>query len=679
MAPTAEHDAAWRTLIAAGIAFAAVLVVHVASALVGLLTIVTSVCVLLAYAGVLVAAIWWLARRLWSECPGRSARAAAVIVLLAVPTVVLLRFVNPVDPVFGNEDQGTYAAAGAKLARTGRATWAVPWLAEMPDETRELATIGQRTEAMPGIEGPTVPHLMTGFTLSGEHLDRLSPVFPIGYPALLAAGYDLGGWDGLRWVTPLLGMLAVALWTCLATRWLGAGAGVASWCLLWLDPLRLWFANHVYAETGLQVLWALLLIAACRGGGIRSRAVLAGFAGIAGVTLKIDGTAMLAVLAIAAVVVWPRERRAALILGITALVALAALGLAAGPGQATYLLTTANAVLGHPVAWLASGLAVVATIAWAVPASRAAITRVRAGSLPWAAFGALVTLVWLVALFIRPHVGEPHLMAYWPRGTDPVPSWREWTLPRLAWYWTWPGVVLGIVGWWALWWQARRDRSLLLALGVATLVGAVFAYDLLNHPRQPYAMRRLASYTLPVLVLAMAAWWRLVPWPRWRFAVGSLGTAALVAAVLAVDLRLNRHADAAGASDQLDAYAAAIPEDAVLLIDRGGLAVRFAPYWWAVHDLRVVTYAVSHRAADVRAWQEACRRWREAGRILVDCGTGDRVRLIHEDIIEHVAATSFTTAVVPTRPDALATGPEPRTATLWAIRFGLSGPRSRAR
>jgi hypothetical protein len=140
----------------------------------------------------------------------------------------------------------------------------------------------------------------------------------------------------------------------------------------------------------------------------------------------------------------------------------------------------------------------------------------------------------------------------------------------LAQYWTWPGLLIAVVG-----------LSLILArkpgyhtwpfLAVTLTYGLVFILSPSVNPVQPWAMRRMVPLVLPALALCTAYAILSLPKLRWRLerAMQAVVIGGLLFAFLQMDRPFLRHVEYQGAWDQLAQLASRFEPEALLLFDNG--------------------------------------------------------------------------------------------------------------
>jgi len=537
--------------------------------------------------------------------PWRRLVAAAAIAALAVAWCA--SFLHHNEPALGNEDQGIYTLSAIQLARTGSYRAPAFLAGEEIATWHRLATVEAPVEAIRG--GVTTggrPSAFIGFLAESD--GGIRPVFPPGYPALAASAFRIAGWPGLSALGACLTIGTACLLGILATLWLGRFAGAAAYVLVLCMPLQAWIANTTYAEPFAQWLFVLAIcLLAFRSPRPLLPAACAGLLLALLPALKIDGIVGWTLAPVAAVIVMRRCRVAGVAMAVTW-----------ASGSAIVVATCeAHTLYGlRSLAGALRGAGLVAVVAVVGAAAVVAAIRWRRVEPPLRIIAvALLGLFGLWAWFVRPHVGEPDRFFSWP-AQRVVESLREQTLVRLGWYVTPCGVLAAGAG--TAWLTLRmRQPAALLFLVAGVGVSAVLCYDILNTPTQPYAMRRLVMYTVPLLIMGCAA----LPALAGRIAGGRRGAFAGIAVVTVLAgfwvhtaRALTGQANHHGLTDQLDAIAELIPDGAVVVMGRTDPCNLLGPYLLLVHDISVVQYPLPLGSAQSRAWAAWLARMRTCGR-----------------------------------------------------------------
>lgn len=584
---------------------------------------------------------------------GRFRGASFALSALAVAAGAALPFAYapPGEPIFGAADQGIYLSSAIHLARTGSYQIEIPILRETPSALQpwvlgyEPAEAQRRNDA-----APRFWNYHTGFVLDPQpeeppgNLEKpissvamLNPLFPPGFPLLLAAAYDVGGWKGLALVNRALTILAAAFLGLLANRWLPARGviGVCVFLVALLHPLNLWMARSFFAEPAALCFWLLAMRAWAqrRMLGDTSAGLLAGAALAAGLYLKFD--ALLVGSLTGLVVLFTsgfRFRR-------TFLIASAAVGFSALLAWWQFCWPTFSgnltALRQSRMLWLlALGGLLAGGWQWWKTSQRSSGPRNRAGLRlerfsPFALAGGIL-LAAAYAYWIRPNPSEVHAdyFFFWPID-GLLRSYREETFFRLGWYWHPLGLAAAVTGVALLGfrlrfgWQKAFFWAGLISLGI-------LSYDLRNNPLQPYAMRRLLPAATPWLVLGAAAFVPLCAQvivrsrgrerrsaDRVRIGAALVGTAALLVGFAPINSHLNTEpakGNFSGLARQTSELAQLVPPRSIVVIRRNApLATLAAPLRIIEGIDTILIHPMSHSPAYQSAFRRAWQEWTAHG------------------------------------------------------------------
>ncbi|WP_067821277.1 hypothetical protein [Actinomadura kijaniata] len=388
-----------------------------------------------------------------------------------------------------------------------------------------------------------------GFAQVGE---AVVPTFAAGLPLLLALGGWIGGVQASLLTAPLLGAGAVLTFGGLTARLVGPRWAPVGALLLALTAPMIWVSRAAFSELPALV---LLLGGLCllhdarphaRDGRYRGKALLAGLAFGLVVLVRIDGLRDVLPVAVAAVLLTARRRRAGPMLA-AGLTAGAGAGLAAG-----LLLTRPHPRYPHdsPVPLLlgtalalatAGGLAFLLRGRHTGPRLKNLTTPLTRGWPPNAATA--LPLAAVAALAARPlaqtvrsasvdgpaerFVAEVQRLNGLP--ADPARQYAEISLYWVIWYVGVPVLLLAAVA------AGLLLRRLLLGrapgwgvpLAVVGWATATALWRPAVAPDHPWASRRLADIVIPGLVL-LAVWG--AAWTVRRFRCAGYGTVVVAAA-----------------------------------------------------------------------------------------------------------------------------------------------------
>jgi 4-amino-4-deoxy-L-arabinose transferase-like glycosyltransferase len=401
---------------------------------------------------------------------------------------------------------------GATVARTGHLVVHDEWTRFL----REYAPVTLREQPS---YWQTRYIQFVGWYIDDTDPSRVVPQFFPFHPALIAVGISLAGLYGGLLVTPIWGVLSIAVVYFLARRLFGPLTGLLAASLLALTPTHIWFARYPTTEsltlllvfTGLlafQVLWDESSPHLAWG-------LLGGAAFGAAFLTRID-LPLLVVLLIGAMIVrrWQRSwSKAWTAFALTLIVFTVHALLSAVMINWPYVWNTYSSVLVvvsrlAPVIAGASlvGIALIG-IGWlalrrggARPLDgwRQAIgsSRVR-----WFLIAAVILLS-MYAYFVRPILEPIHYAKVWPSGNEfPILDGQNWV--RMGWYLTPLGLLLATLGLAVILRRESLGRlGLFLSVGVLTTIQ--YVYNIMNTPYHIYTMRRYVPIVIPMLMIYAA-------------------------------------------------------------------------------------------------------------------------------------------------------------------------------
>jgi hypothetical protein len=468
--------------------------------------------------------------------PGGLAMAAGVGVLAAI------LFLPGFPYGAGDKDPGVYTSHAVAIARTGSYT--------VGDPAADRSRVRSLASWSPGARFP-------GLWIDRDNPQRIVPQFYHLWPALLASGYAIGGLGLLASIGPFCGVLAVLLAALAARRAFGLLIGTLAGVLLAANMLEVWQAKYPTAEIFTQMLvsGALLTLVVALQTGWRPAAGLGGILlGLA--FLARPDSVLLVVLAVAALGVLVAVDR------LDARAGWFAAGLAITLPHALlqgYQLargyTQANAMPTLPVllAAIAGTLILAAAMRLAVPGLGRQLVwlmgrrriQLKAGLLVVAVAAAL-----LAVGFLRPKLFAPGFMTWNGRR---LPSFDEYSLHRLSWFFTLPGFALMIAGLALV--ALRRWRAAAWAVVLPALcLLPLYAWHANNSSRLMWWSRRFVPAVLPglavLIAIALGAGLAFSAGPaRLRLAVRAataVATALLLVVFLGQSLPLRAHHELAG-------------------------------------------------------------------------------------------------------------------------------------
>jgi hypothetical protein len=429
------------------------------------------------------------------------------------------------------KDPGTYVSHAIAIARTGSSSLKDPVL-DRGRVPRVEVTREDPVGRFPAIwiKDPDSQRVVVQF----YHL----------WPALLASAFAAGGYTGLANLTPVCGLLAVLLVTLAARRAFGLLAGGLAGLLLATSMLEVWHAKYPGNEAFTQLLIGGALLGIVVALQTRWR-VAAGLAGLLlGLTyLARPDSLLLILLAVAAGCVLIAAGRFDARAGWFA--AGVAITLPYGFLQA-YVLAERYTLLNHVPGFSTVAGVVAGALLAAVLLRRAAPALGRR----WLAFferppvqrrvGVAVVAVAALLLLLgllRPWLFGP---AHGVWNGRPVRTYDEASMVRLSWFFTLPGLGLGLAGLALVALRRWRAEAWTLVLPAACLL-PVYAYRAEISSRLMWWTRRFVPVIVPGLVVliavALGVGLGLAAWPRRRHWLVRVSAAAATAFLLAVFLQ----------------------------------------------------------------------------------------------------------------------------------------------
>jgi hypothetical protein len=445
-----------------------------------------------------------------------------------------------------DKDPGGYVAHAVEIAHTGDYSFIDPILAAKQPN-------GQHLDVQ--LSSPSAR--LAGVWIKDEATGKIVPQFYHLWPALLATSYDVAGYDGIRFVVPLAGVLAVLLLVALLRRvgdaLAGPTAGLvaagAGGLLLATNMLQVWQARYPTTEVFAQALYlgALLGIVVALQTGWRPAAGLAGLLVGIGWLNRADGLllVLLSVGAGAALFATRRwdARATWFAVGLAVVVPHALLQaydfahaytvgnkipelpkVVAIVAAVAVLAVVIRFVLGRPVGWLTGKL-------------EQRSVQIALGLLVCAGAGLLMLLG-----FLRPRFWGPDFFLY--NGRE-IRSYDEQILRRLSWFFTLPGFAVMLLGVAVV--ALRRWTASVWAVVLPTLVlFPLYGYTASNSTRLLWWTRRYVPTVMPgiFILIAIALAYAFV----WRYrgrallrVPSALALVALVAVFLSQSLPIRHH------------------------------------------------------------------------------------------------------------------------------------------
>lgn len=556
-------------------------------------------------------------------------------VMLAVwLAAALWLYFRPHEYIFGGADAGVYVSLGAEIAQHGGFRVTDELLAGMTPEMR--AAVLRPLPNTPFADSYYLP----GFYVTDEATGQLTPQFYPLHPVLQAIVYGFagGGAPGVHaellltglWI--MLGALAVYL----TARDIGGPAtGALALIGLTLSALQVWFGRYPTSEALTQfLLWAGIWSA---GRWLEERRPAALWAFVSGCAfgavflVRIDSLVLLPVFGVVLLWRWLRgwqriDSWFAVPFGVLVIHSLLHGHFLSAP----YFYETVGygfILLGRLWPFLLGGLLGLALLLLWLPRR---VGRYRAPDhVQRVVRYVLLALLFAYALygwFLRPELNTITLRPdTFSAGEIPVTNHENWI--RLGWYLSPLGIWLGVLGAGLMLWRVNRQSVMVLALGM--MFAGVYLWNISANPHHVYVMRRYVPAVMPFFILGAAYllgylgfrradWDRVAPGflRRLPYPAGPLLVAAVTVGWL-VGLGWSARGfvsqvDHAGLTTQIDALAAGLPPDAVLLFndqspvgegDIWGTPLRFI-YDFGVFALRQSPDTISPVLVEtIKMWQ----------------------------------------------------------------------------
>ncbi|MBC7228950.1 MAG: glycosyltransferase family 39 protein [Actinobacteria bacterium] len=434
------------------------------------------------------------------------------LVCLALVTVSLVLVSPPSRIVFGWSDVGVYANIAALIDRTGGTSFVDPLINRVDEDRRDLLYVRN--------EGPNrcfEAFQNKAFYITDMEKGIVVPQFYYLWPSLMAVFASFLGLEWIFWAVTLAAVLAFWGFFLLARRLLGWRWGLLTLVLFAVSPIFLYFSRYTTSE----MMNLFLFLGACvclvsyleqedRGCGSEAArlAVCAAFFLFLGFLCRIDF-----IIALAPIVLCYAGKR--LLSGFTVsdrwFVGLTltggALSLLFGSiFTAPYFYEIMGAYesrLGWVV--LTAGIAALIALVFAIIFGSRLEERImrllakkrlglRAASLsaPWVILAALFIFLY----FVRPHGAETRGV-YGGLNGIVGPLYKEETLVRWGWYFSFTGVALIYAGY-ALWLNVRRDFAAMIIGWIGLTFTLIYSWDFHNTPLHIMSMRRLVPVVLPL-------------------------------------------------------------------------------------------------------------------------------------------------------------------------------------
>ena len=484
--------------------------------------------------------------------PRLAAGRGGLVVVAGVALVAAVLFFPGFAYGMG-KDPGAYVSHAIAIARTGSSTLQDPVL----DRSR-----------IPNVE--VTPEDPVGrfpaIWIQDREAHRVILQFYHLWPALLASAFQAGGYTGLVNLTPLCGVLAVLAVTLAARRAVGLLGGALAGLLLATNMLEVWHAKY----PGNEVFTQLLLGGALLGVVVAMQTRWRPAAGLAGLFLGLSyltrpDSLLLVLLAVAvgcALILTGRfDARAGWF--AAGLAVTLPYGFLQAYGTARRY-TLVNGVPDLPVvAALMFGALALAVVLrrtapglgrWGLRLLRERRSQVRVGAVVTGVAGLL-----LVLGLLRPWLSDP---VYGVFNGRQARTYDEASVIRLSWFFTLPGLGLGLAGLALVALRRWRAAAWVLVLPAVCLL-PLYAYRAEIASRLMWWTRRFVPVVVPGLVVliavALAAGLGATAWPGWRSRLLRVASAVATVFLLVVfagqSLPLRHHQEHGGSFEAVQRIA----------------------------------------------------------------------------------------------------------------------------
>ena len=462
----------------------------------------------------------------------------------------------------GDRDPGVYMEVGASIARTGH-----------------LGIISSPL-ADPSLPfQPTTPSaLLTGLWIDPSHAGFIVPQFYHMWSALLGVGYLLHHFGGEANLTPAIGVVCVVLAVLIGQRLGGPIVAALTGVLLSTNMMQVWQAKYPSTEIFAQMLFLAALLSVMIAIQARSRgAALAGgiFIG-AGFVARPDGILVVGLALGVLCLLWITRRfdarATAFLVGLVVVSIFATYQAYFWEGAYTNgTLPSAKEIFG------ALGAMVLVSLALR-PLARPLLPRLdgwlvsstvqrRVGMLLVGLYSLLFCFALARPLFETDTTLYSHRL---------IRTYDERSLYWLSWFFTWPGLVLALVGVAVLVLRKWTAHSWIVLFPVLALL-PLYLWHALNSPYLMWWGRRFIPISVPSLILlisvALGAAWGLSKSPLGRtLKAGSVICALFLTGVfLSQSLPLRSHHEMSGAYQVVtDMAALSGTQKGVYLWEMGG-------------------------------------------------------------------------------------------------------------
>ena len=513
-------------------------------------------------------------------------RVLLLSILTVVSTIVYIKgCFNPSQNIFGRFDSGLYFATAAHISTQGTHIMRADWPPQAPELLKEY-WLGQNSAEAQRRNSPSPKYwnfIVGYFFLDQEELSGLVAIpFPNGYPTLLASALKIGGPSLAFCLNTIIHLTASALFGLLALHYLKQTEAAFAALLMLFFPLSVWSANHLYAEPLLILAWLSSILAwSYRDKMPIVAGMLTGAAPGLGLLIKID--ALLGVLPLILLLFEFRKRPQFTLSALISFLLCAGWATCSKTSftmnytkDTIHALWETSLIIQYPgktalisflvllSALITLNRKLIGKYLKVVPTrhSLTGYSNLALKLFPW-----ILMAIFVYLYFIRSNPTSPDTFVFAGNGKE-IRSYREETFFRLSWFFSPVVLWVSLLGTSLM--VARIKESWQIALYLCGLFSLLFfSYDIRCNPYQPYCMRRLATYTNPLLLLGIISGLISLFEIRKMKAVSFLLTPLLIFAAaifFTKGIRIHQVSEMEGLFDELSILAQELPDDGTLLV-----------------------------------------------------------------------------------------------------------------
>ena len=512
----------------------------------------------------------------------RKLHTLAIVAASGALVMLIIHRGKPTENLPGIQDEGYNLATAMALIHRGKPTADVSHLISdntTPDEAwiSMRPTQAQRASS-PETIGKRYPSI--GFLFfDGQGKDEVRSLFPLAFPMVVAGFGALGGLPLMYWTNTAIWVALASISGLIVCKSRNRRPGVLAFALVLAQPLHLWLSRSAFAELLIALLFmysVYLWIGSEERGDVGFAFGFASFVCGFLPVVKVEGILPAGVcmgILLVQTILFRKSWTPVLACGAGILIACAAL--ISGGGD--YTIDTLRSLPIPSLLWI--GLSLIPVSIFLIHSRKTpALSLTTNPGWRWESYiwislccACGCAFVWL--LWVRPHVAGADTYYYWPFNSE-IESLRALTLPRLTWYFTTIGLLLGYAGLWALSLMNRRNPGIILLMSVSLFALFFLAWDIRNNPVQPYAMRRLVSFSTSALCIGISVALDLITaqLPRLRRSLFASSGVISVLIFLSLSRGLVEKDDCQGINAFVSDVSSGIPKGSHLYIPQEGIA-----------------------------------------------------------------------------------------------------------